>query len=476
MKPYNFKTRTTPWEHQIKALEYLYERDCAALYTDMGTGKTKVIIDLIQNRGFKRVLIVCPNKLAVNKVWEKQISIHGFTDQIIPLGLASLSSNEKVDLLKAALQEGDLLSKKSLVIIVNYESVWRDPFAKFLLTKKVGIDCVVCDESHRIKSPSSKCSRFLTKIGKQVKYRYLMTGTPLAENPSDVYAQYRFLDPKIFGTNFGNFKAQYENVDPIKTARIGHTVLDKNESYKNLDILREKMFSCAFQAKSSVKLPKTRSIRVEFEMSEKAQHIYKQVKKEGALILGDEFMEVNNVLTLITRLQQITSGYVAMEDDNGNKTLRKIDDSRKEMLSELLQELPEDEPVVVFAKYRADLKMISEVSKELGRGYSELSGTLDTLDRWKAGDTTILGVQYASGSEGEDFTRACYCIYYSETHSLALYRQSRKRVHRPPQNRPVVYYHLIAKMKNGVTIDEDIVQAWRNKEDIVKKVMRGGSI
>lgn len=474
MNDYIFKTQ--PWEHQLAALHYLYKRDCAALYCDMGTGKTKVMIDLIQNRGFKRVLIVCPNKLAVNKVWENQIRIHGFDNRISALGLAKLSGKEKVRVLREALHGGNLDTKMSLVIIVNYEAVWRDPLARTLLAKRTGIDCVICDESHRIKSPGSKCSRFLTKIGKQVKHRYLMTGTPLAENPCDVYAQYRFLDPTIFGTNFQSFKAEYENIDPARTARVGYTVLDKKQPYKNLRILRKKMFSCAFKAKSSVWLPKTRSIKVEFEMSQAAQKIYKQVKSDGALELDGEFMEVNNVLTLITRLQQITSGYAAMEDDDGNKTLRKIDSSREEMLSELLQQLPEDEPVVVFAKYRADLKAVSDVCRALQRGHSELSGKVDTLQDWKDGKTSVLAVQYSSGSEGEDFTRAHYCIYYSLTHSLALYRQSRKRVHRPPQNKPVVYYHLVAKMDKGSTIDEDILQALKSKKDVVQSIMNNKTL
>lgn len=191
MKKPKYIFKTTPWEHQIKALNYLYQRDVAALYTDMGTGKTKVMIDLIINRRFRRVLITCTSKGC--DVWEREFKKHSDLQPEIVLNLSGVPTPKKVSTLKSPFYKQILNNKmNTLIIICNYESVWREPFASLLLTKRLGIDCVICDESHRIKSPGSKCSKFLTKIGKRVPYRYLVTGTPLAENPIDIYAQYRF--------------------------------------------------------------------------------------------------------------------------------------------------------------------------------------------------------------------------------------------------------------------------------------------
>lgn len=473
MKHGNYRYKTKPWKHQIKALKYLYSRDAAALYTDMGTGKTKVMIDLIQSRGFKRVLIVSTPKSC--EVWEEQIAIHGIDNVFRPYRLNQYSSVKVCQILnkipkcsKSECQDG------TYVFIINYEKVWRDKVAKMFLRKTLGIDCVICDESHKIKSPRSKCSLYLTRIGKRVPHRYLVTGTPLAENPTDVYAQYRFLDPNIFGTNYQVFKDEYENVDIKMTARLGFRMLDKKNPYKNLDQLREKMFSCAFYIESSVELPPTTDIEWGYQMPKRTEELYNEFKDEKVAELNGKFTESSNALSLILRLQQITSGYLPVEDDEKNKSIINVDHSKRDEFKEFLQQLSDDEPLVVFATYRKDLKNIRIVCKELGVAYSEVSGKCDTLKEWKHGETKVLGVQYSSGSESIDLTRARYCLYYSQTRKLALYEQSRKRVHRPNQTRPVYYYHLLAKLSKGKSIDEKMYEALKAKKNIVDYVMEKG--
>ena len=452
MKKFVFKTE--PWEHQTKALSYLYPRNSAALYTDMGTGKTKIMIDLIINRGFKRVLVVAPSKACA--VWQSQIKIHSDLCSNHVINVCGVSTADKLQLLNTTLKkQSSVANKECYIIICNYEGVWREPFDKYLMRKTVGIDCVICDESHRIKSPSSRCSRFLSKLGKLVPNRYLVTGTPLAENPVDVYAQYRFLDPNVFGTNFGNFCSRYQNIDAEATSKVGYPVLNKDEPYINLDELREKMFSCAFYAKSSVKLPPTTDVVTEFEPSAKLQKCYNEFKKSGGFIeLKSGVVSTENVLAQITREQQMLSGFVPVENEDGEQKIVQVDKSRREALRELLEGISAGEPVVVFAKYRNDLKAISVVAKSIGVSYGEVSGRRDDLEIWKSGKLQLLGVQYSSGSESIDLTRARYCIYYSLTHSLSLYLQSRKRTHRPNQTRPVTYIHLVGVIPKVTTIDQ----------------------
>ena len=364
-----FKMKTKPWEHQLRALEYLYNRDAAALYTKPGSGKTKVFIDLIVNRGFKRVLVVAPKKPC--DVWPPQIRLHSdFNwDNIIPLH--NLDWKGKQNELNLAMTQP---KDKTLIFICNYESVWRKPLDKMLFYKKLGIDCVICDESHRIKSPSSKCSRFLARLGKAVPHRYLLTGTPLAENPMDVYAQYRFLDPTIFGTNYYAFCEEYQNIDTALSARVGFPILDKKQPYKNLDRLKEKMFSCAFYMKSTVKLPKTTRMVVKVPMDQKTEEVYRELSKEGAIELGNGFLTVNNVLAMTTRKQQVTSGYLPIEYDDGTKELKRISTFRRTFLYKFIQGIPEEEPIVIFAKFKKDLYAIRKVAERLGCGYSEVSG------------------------------------------------------------------------------------------------------
>ena len=466
--------KTEPWKHQKKALSYLCKRDTAALYTDMGTGKTKVMIDMIQTRGFHRVLVVAPNKAC--EVWQEQIALHGIPGQFSAIRLNELSVKEVTAQLSTQAKIGKSGSSAGTIIyIINYEKVWREGIDRIFLRKTFGLDCVICDESHRIKTPTSKCSRYLSRLGKVVPHRYLVTGTPLAENPTDVYAQYKFLDPTIFGTNFGQFRDEYEVIDPILTARIGHRILDKKTPYKNLDKLREKMFSCAFYIESSVELPEQTDIVRKFKMPEKTEKLYHQMMSEKVAEMNGLWLESNNALTTVLRLQQITSGYACVENiETKEKKIINVDNARREELKTLLEEFPEHEPIVVFAHYKKDLKNIRKACDELGYSYSEVSGSADTLKEWKTGKTRVLGVQYSSGSESIDLTRAKYCVYYSLTQRLALYEQSRKRIHRPGQTRPVVYYHLIETMKKGFTIDQRIYEALKSKKDIVEYIMEKG--
>lgn len=465
-----FTFKTKPWEHQLRALEYLYERDAAALYTDMGTGKTKVMIDLIVNRGFKRVLITCTTKGCA--VWKREFCKHSHIPSKNVLNLAGMSTSKKISLLKSEpLRELLVSSMDVLVIVCNYEGVWRKPFDDLLLTKRLGIDCVICDESHKIKSPGSKCSRFLTKIGKRVPHRYLVTGTPMAENPEDIYAQYRFLDPSIFGTSLQDFRERYENPDLRLSANIGHWIVDKKNPCKNEEELHDKMFSCAFKADSSVKLPSQRNIIYKFSISKKAEKAYKELEKEGVLEYKAGDLVVENILNMSMRKQQILSGFVPVLSDEGRKRYVNIDKSRAETLQDLLEGLPKNEPVVVFARYTKDLKAIKDICAASGRGYSELSGKVDTEPDWQAGKTSVLGVQFTSGSESVSFVRARYCIYYSHTVSLAQYLQSKKRIHRPGQTRPVVYYHLVAQLSKGVSEDEKYIAAYKRKQEVIDYIM-----
>lgn len=468
-KNYLFKTK--PWSHQLMALDFLYNRKIGALYTDMGTGKSKVMIDLIINKGFKTTLIVCTKKGCNN--WVKQFKIHSDLKDENILDFSSLSTKGKISLLK---DKTKLCSKNApktncSILICNYDSIWREPFGSLLL--KTPIDCVICDESHRIKTPSSKCSKFLSKLGKVVENRYLVTGTPLAENPTDIYAQYRFLDPAIFGTSLTIFRGRYENLDVARTAKVHYRVLDKTQPYINLDELQKKMFSVAFMAKSEVKLPKRLNIIQSFKLGPEAIRCYKDVTKSGVVEFEEGTMTVENILSLSLRQQQITSGFLPIFDEDFNPAGEKeIDNSKLEMLKELIEGLPKGEPVVIFAKFRKDLDNIRALCKSMNIGYSEISGKCDEEDDWQAGKSAILGIQYSSGSESITLTRAHYCIYYSLTYSLSQYRQSKKRIHRPGQEHKCIYYYLVAEIDKNKSIDRIIVDALIRKGDIVDSIVK----
>lgn len=456
------KFHTTPWKHQLEALEFLMPRDCGALFTTMGSGKTKVMIDMIINKDIKRTLVVATSKICSELTWESEITIHSPSGQILVLSMMKIEGK-----LRSTKVEKLLNSNKGFmneIMVVNYESVWREPFKSFLLNKYKP-QCVICDESHKIKSPGSKVSRMLNLLGRRAKYRYAMTGTPIDENPLDIYAQYRFVDSSIYGTNYDVFKNTYANWISYGA----FPVQDKRNPWKDLEGLIAKMYSIGFyteEIEREVKI-KTKDIIVEFQMSEEAQENYRHVKKHGSIILGDKFLKTDNILTLITRLKQICSGYIHLKNDDNSEKLYKLDDSREEAFKKLLLKIPEHEPIVVFAMYKKDLKNIHKVCKSLGIKSSELSGSKSTYREWVDGKSRVIAIQISAGCEGlNELVRARYCIYYSLTNRLIQWNQSRGRLDRPRQTRNVRYYILVAKLHKGKSIDDLNMEALANKQNL----------
>ena len=467
-----YKLKTNPWMHQWKALDYVMTHSQAALFTDMGSGKTKVMIDMVENRGFNLILVVTTKKSC--NVWEEQFQVHSEISSDLVYNVSKLSSAGKVTILKEKALRNKSRALRG-VIIVNYDSVWREPFKDFLLS--LNLDCIICDESHKMKSAGGKASMFLARLGKRVPYRYIMSGTPASEAPTDIYGQYRFLKPNIFGTNFGRFKDRYLNYDRQKMAFCGYPILVKSRPYLNMDEWADKIYSCAFYIEVNQDLPEMTHRYIEQPISLKAQKIYKEFNKEGVYIDEDGVLETNNILAKMTGLQQILSGYLTLETENFTSIEKvQIDITKADILEEILTNISYNERVVVFAKYRKDFDLIQDVCKKLRRSYGEISGQHDDYSKWKKGSINVVAVQYSSGAESIDLTESKYCVYYSHTHSYGQYLQSVKRIHRPGQKRPVTYYHIISTVKGVETVDEKIQKALEMKMSLVEYVKEKGSL
>jgi SNF2 family DNA or RNA helicase len=137
------------------------------------------------------------------------------------------------------------------------------------------------------------------------------------------------------------------------------------------------------------------------------------------------------------------------------------------LLRDVFEDIAPDEPVVVFCRFHKDLEAVSRVADETGRRCLELSGRIDDLKRWQAGEAPVLAVQIDSGGVGIDLTRARYSIYYSLGFSLGSYEQSLARIHRPGQTRPVEYIHLLAEG----TVDGKVMAALTQRANVVNAVL-----
>lgn len=501
----------TPWEHQLQGYHFGSSLDAFGFYAVMGAGKTRTAIDLLQNSEARKILIVCPR--SVVGVWPREFRKWAVNPEAwmqVPLRAEKIGSvDDRTEWAKAHLAQAEAHDLRC-VIIINFEAVWREPFATWAQKEKW--DYIVVDEAHRIKSAGSKVSQFMGRLSRRTRRRLSLTGTPMPNNPTDVFGQYRFLDPGIFGTSFVTFKNRYAIMGGYKDKaltgfRVAPMLKDgsPNPHYDpQLAVeFHDKMFSIAMEVGEEVlDLPPLSEYDKPFELSKKARRVYEEMENEKYVdlaehgVLGNigEILEkielgeatedemltgahyrlhggtessAKNVLTMLLRLQQITGG--VMRDDMGYDHV--IDDGKKVILEDILEDIG-DEPIVVFCRFKHDLKVVQAAADKAKKRYGELSGSRRdaiTEDSEMAPNIDVAGVQIQSGGTGIDLTRARYVAYYSLTHSLGEYDQSMKRVHRPGQTRPVIVYHFVAED----TVDRDVYQAIIGKGRIVDFVMRG---
>ena len=465
------KSKTTPWQHQRMIVEKAINAPAYGVFVGPAGGKTKIAVDIIANRGHKLVLVVTTKKALDDRLWEREIQLHGyFPDGCMLLPLTEGSSTHKAQLVKAArVPNKDV----PLIIITNYDTVWRGELGKFI--RKIKWDCVILDEAHKIRAAGSKVSRFFGFLGPKVGQRLALTGTPNPNSPLDVYGVYRFLDPSIFGTRYDVFSRRYA----LYGGPDNRFVIE----YMNLDELHQKMFRIATYLKTEdvVDLPPYRHIYRMSRLEPVARIIYDKLKKDFIAEMVDGLADqqqgirtisVSNTLTKILRLHQITGGLLSFDD----KTAEDIGSPKYDMIFDELESMPtrmmqgtiaRREPVVIFAVYRHDISKIREACKRAGYLFSEMSGTINQLEDWKQGKTDALIVQIQSGAEGLNLTRARYAIYYSKSYDLGLFEQSLARIRRPDRNESVTYIHLIV---DG-TIDRIIDEALIDKKNIVQYVL-----
>ena len=232
------------------------------------------------------------------------------------------------------------------------------------------------------------------------------------------------------------------------------------------------MYKCAFYAQSDVELPKVTHIYFDQYLSPEAQEVYIELNKEGVYEDESGITETNNILAKYTRLQQLLSGWLFTEDEDFTEQfLVEKDHTKAEAFEYILENIPKEEKVVVFAKYRKDFDNIQEVCRKLDRRYGEISGKSDDYKDWKKGRLDVVAVQYSSGAESISLVEARYCIYYSHTFSYGQYQQSIKRTHRPGQTKPVTYYHIISKVKGKQTVDDKIKKALSLKQSLSEYIL-----
>lgn len=443
--------KTKPWLHQVKAYQFAMRLPGSILALGMGCGKSLVSVGLALSRG-KHTLILCPK--SVVPVWPLEFSIHSALDvSVLALADGSVASKQKA---AEAYMRRMMLRNCRSVIAINFDSAWRDPFASWAL--KAGFDTLIMDECHKIKSSSGRTSKFCHALAKVTRFRIGLTGTPMPHSPLDVFAQCRAIDHGVFGTSWTRFRARYAVMGGFG----GHQVMN----FQNLKELHTLFDSIAFQAgRDVIQLPAEKRQVIPVTLGAKATKILKALENDLYAAWEKNEITATNVLTKLIRQAQVTGGHARTDDEK----IVEVDTAKREALAELLDGLPQREPVVVFARFHQELDAIRQEAEKQGRTYAELSGRKNDLKDWQDGKFDVIGVQLQSGGVGISLVRAAYCIYFSLDFSLGNFEQSLCRIHRPGQKRPVTFYFLVAQD----TIDQKIIDALSRRKNVVEYVLSG---
>lgn len=449
------------WPNQEEAFNFSMSHPAVMLDLDMGTGKTRVAIDVaFARKDCYRILVVCPK--AVVGVWRENLRKFAPNGSWVCWDLQKGSVKAKAEDLKKWLKT----TGTRQFVIINYDCVWRAPMGDLIL--KSNFNMVVLDESHRAKAAGSKVSKYLAMLGKRTRYKMCLSGTPMANSPLDVYGQYRFLDPTIYGTNHYLFLQEY--------AVMGGPDLKFIVGFKNQKRLNEKFASLAYTCKmedvaDKIKLPEALPpTQRKVQIPAKDRKTMKELAREFVAECGSGHVVVSNVLVSLLRMQQICSGFcLTRESVFDNEKTQELNTAKEDELFDILSDLSPQSSVVVFCVFRHDLEAVERSARKAKREYFELSGSANTLEDWKKKDGAVIGVQIQAGAEGVDMTKANHAVYFSIPHSLAQYNQSKARLYRPGQTRPVAFTHLVAEG----TIDEALYKSLLKKEDTIEAIKAG---
>jgi SNF2 family DNA or RNA helicase len=483
--------RRKPWPHQVDALTAALGARGYMLPIPMGHGKSAVAIAIADMTGAQRVLVLCPK--SVCGIWPAQVREHSHRNWCTWAGQVQGARGPLKDPSVArrteALGEQMLGAQRlrcPLLVVVNFEAAAARAMADAL--HRAHWDLVILDESHRLKAPSGKQSRYVGKLALRVRRRggrvLALTGTPMPHSGLDLWGQMRALDEHALGTSYVAFRARYgapkvqfryaDGTPKYLTTPTGQVIYDGVRDDRADELMaRVSHLMLAVDAEALDKrlgLADPVDVYRTVDLDPATRRAYDALEADLIAQVGDGWVTAANAMVLVLRLAQAASGY-AVDAETGDHIALSTTPEKARLLADVLQDLPVREPVVIFARFHADLDAIRAACEAGGRRYGELSGRRrDGLtDRsTMSEDIDVLGAQLKSGGVGVDFTRAKYCIYYSLDFNLADYLQSRKRLHRPGQDGQVTYIHLLA----AGTVDQTIYSALSRREEINQAVMR----
>lgn len=513
------------YEHQKTAFEFIKDKDVFALFMEMGTGKSKLIVEkthqLSQERKIDCIMLISPN--AVKAQWvEEQFPLHYPSDDWNGYVWDGAKSKKSQD----EFHKGFLDRSKLFVFSINVEAFQSDGIDLYVNAVRGERNLfVVVDESTRIKNGRRKPSRGkragakrtnkLLDLFRHTKYKAILTGTPTPKNPFDLWSQFEFLKYDFFERDYFYFTHHYgilvqkathegkrytttlderlfsiiksklkslEEVTPRDVEEIAVynglstkdviTIrnMDQYTAFKNLKDLKERMAPITFfiNKKDCLDLPDKVYEKLYCEMGKEQERVYKELKKQMFTEYEGKELNVTTKMVLAMRLQMITGGVFPHLDDSPEETFEYsiIDGSCKvKVLIEDLEDVPDDVFVIVWAQFRGEIDLIVKELREAGFTCESYYGgsKYEVIERFKDRGFRILVANPLKGGEGLNLQLSTLHYFYSNSFRADSRLQAEDRSHRIGQVNKVTYKDLICKG----TVDEHVHQVLKRKGDLI---------
>lgn len=484
--------KTQAMAHQRRALELMAGRKTFALLMDQGTGKTWCLLAdaerLYAKGAIDAVFVVAPNGVHTNWV-NREIPTH-MEGAIIARAWrsgAGVRHRKSLDDLLRARNDGEPVPLR--ILAMNIDALITKPAFEFAMSFVRCTRCLlILDESHRIKNPDSARTKALMKLRPHCRGARIATGTPMTNAPIDIFAQMELLESGLLGTtSYRAFVAEYADVLPATHPLVQNLVkanqraafaqvIAKDETgaprWRNLDRLQGLLKPHSFRVLKGdcLDLPAKIYKTVGFELSAPQKRAYEKMQEQLRIELPDSTELPVHELAALTKLQQITSGFVNLPESRGVQLVSE-DNPRLAALCDIVKDL--DGKFIVWARFKEELRAIVAALVDLGVECVEYHGDVGKAERERSIDALQHGsarafvAQAQAGGTGLTLTAAETAIYYSNDFNAGTRLQSEDRNHRIGTKRSVVYIDLVAEG----TIDERIVTVLQRKKYVAALIL-----
>ena len=428
-------TKTELFQYQHEAVEKLLPLRIGALYMEMGTGKTRTALELIQRRldagKLRRVLWLCPCSVKDNLAADLDKHAEDWREVIRIEGIESLSASDRL----------------------------------YLELLKSDFQMVIVDESNLVKNFFAKRTKRITELGKPARYRLILNGTPVSRNEDDLYAQWFFLDPRIFGyRTFWSFSANHlEKDDNGRVRRV-----------LNVDYLADKMkpYSVVMKKNDVLTLPGKHIRRYGYSLTSSQHSHYSHVADE--MLLQVDEADESTIYRTFTALQLITSGRRITSTAKPLQHEPFFDDPHDNpRIQELLEDLPDEEKCIIWVKFKHESQDVQEVlpdgSWAVFTGEVPLRRRLSNLKKFREDpECRFLIANKVCGGYGLNLQFCSQAIYYNNDFNYATRAQAEDRIHRIGQDKDVLMIDIVSNAK----IDNRIIDCLDRKESLSESFKR----